>query len=390
MKARRESGGVALLGTGGCLIAALCLSLVFSATAAEAGPRHVKAFQNSLTRVMKAPNGPPGVSVLIVRKGQRQYFSRGLGNVRGKTAPRLNQAIRIASVSKAYSGAVALALVAQGKLKLSDTIGKLLPGLLPRANRVTLAQALQHTGGLPDYIRDAGFIKKLIEKPSRYMTPRQLISFVRGDKLEFRPGSRYEYSDTDNIVVGLMAEKVTGVPYERLIRRLIGGRIKMTRTSLPRTIGMPTPFLRGYEITPRQPPEDVSRTINPALAWASGGIVSTLPDLSRFFRGYVGGRLFGSHARQAQRQWVRGSSSPPGPGVNGAGLGLFRYRTKCGTVFGHTGSFPGYRIFAASSANGKRSIAYVANAQIVPGQGSARVSALIRKSQVAAVCHALR
>jgi D-alanyl-D-alanine carboxypeptidase len=153
---------------------------------------------------------------------------------------------------------------------------------------------------------------------------------------------------------------------------------------------MPTPFLRGYEITPRQPPEDVSRTINPALAWASGGIVSTLPDLSRFFRGYVGGRLFGSHVKQAQRQWVRGSSSPPGPGVNGAGLGLFRYRTKCGTVFGHTGSFPGYRIFAASSANGKRSIAYVANAQIVPGQGSARVSALIRKSQVAAVCHALR
>ena len=328
--------------------------------------------------------------MLIVRNGQRQYFSRGRGNVPARTAPRLNQAARIASVSKAYSGAVALSPVARGKLKLSDTIGKLLPGLLPRARRVTLAQALQHTGGLPDYIRDKQFIKKLIERPSRYIPPRQLLWFVKDDKLEFRPGTRYMYSDTDNIVVGLMAEKVTGVPYEKLIRRLIGRRIRITRTSMPRTIGMPTPFLHGYEIAPGKPPEDVSRVINPALAWASGSLVSTLPDLSRFFRGYVGGWLFGPRLRMAQRQWTRGSSSPPGPGINGAGLGLFRYRTKCGTMFGHTGSFPGYRIFAASSANGRRSIAYIANAQIVPDQGSPRVSSLIRKSQVAVVCHALR
>lgn len=374
------------------LCATLCSALVLAgglAAHAVADQQTRKAFQKSLTRVMKAANGPPGVSVLIVRNGQRQYFSRGRGNVRARTAPRLNQVARIASVSKAHSGAVALALVAQGKLKLTDTIGKILPGLLPKARRVTLGQALQHTGGLPDYIRDREFLKKLVERPSRYMPPRQLLWFVKDDRLDFRPGSRYNYSDTDNIVVGLMAEKVTGVPYERLIRRLVGRKVGMTRTAMPRTIGMPTPFLHGYEIAPGKPPEDVSKVINPALAWASGGLVSTLPDLSRFFRGYVGGRLFGPHTRMAQRQWIRGSSSPPGPGINGAGLGLFRYRTRCGTVFGHTGSFPGYRIFAASSASGRRSVAYIANAQIVPGEGSPRVSALIRKSQVAAVCHAL-
>ena len=376
--------------TGKYLVVTLCLGLAFSAATAEADQTTRKAFQNSLSQVMKAANGPPGLSVLIVRNGQRQYFSRGRGNVPARTAPRVNQAARIASVSKAHSGAVALSLVARGKLKLSDTVGRLLPGLLPRARRVTLAQALQHTGGLPDYIRDKQFIKKLIERPSRYMPPRQLLWFVKDDKLDFRPGSRYNYSDTDNIVVGLMAEKATGVPYEKLIRRLIGRRIKLTRTTMPRTIAMPTPFLHGYEIAPGKPPEDVSRVINPALAWASGGLVSTLPDLSRFFRGYVGGWLFGPRLRMAQRQWIRGSSSPPGPGINGAGLGLFRYRTKCGTMFGHTGSFPGYRIIAASSANGRRSIAYIANAQIVPDQGSPRVSSLIRKSQAAAVCHALR
>jgi D-alanyl-D-alanine carboxypeptidase len=374
-------------------MAIVCSGLTLSgglAARAGADQQTRKAFQSSLAKVMKAPEGPPGVSVLIVRNGHRQYFAKGRGNVPARIPPSLRQAFRIASVSKAHSGAVAFSLIARGKLRLSDTIGELLPGLLPRASRVTLAQVLHHTGGLPDYIRDKEFIKKLVERPSRYMTPRQLLWFVKNDKLDFKPGTRYNYSDTDNIVVGLMAEKVTGMSYEKLVRRLIGRKVGMKRTTMPRTVAMPKPFLRGYEIAPRKRPEDVSRVINPALAWASGGLVSTLPDLSRFIRGYVGRAFLGPRLKMAQRRWIKGSSSPPGPGINSAGLGLFRYRTRCGTVFGHTGSFPGYRIFTASSRDGRRSIAYVANAQIVPGQGSPRVSALIRESQVAAVCHALR
>jgi len=69
---------------------------------------------------------------------------------------------------------------------------------------------------------------------------------------------------------------------------------------------------------------------------------------------------------------------------------MFRYRTRCGTVDGHTGSFPSYRQYAAGSADGTRSVVFSANAQIVPGQGSARVSNLIRRAQTLAVCRALR
>ncbi|HEY3492871.1 MAG TPA: peptidase S12, partial [Solirubrobacterales bacterium] len=61
----------------------------------------------------------------------------------------------------------------------------------------------------------------------------------------------------------------------------------------------------------------------------------------------------------------------------------------CGTVYGHTGSFPGYRILVASTPNGKRSVVFVANSQIVPGQGSQRISKEITKAQARAVCRAL-
>ena len=69
---------------------------------------------------------------------------------------------------------------------------------------------------------------------------------------------------------------------------------------------------------------------------------------------------------------------------------MFRYKTRCGTVYGHTGSYPGYRLFGAASANGRRSVVFSVNSQIVPGAGSPRVSGLIRQAQADAVCLALR
>jgi D-alanyl-D-alanine carboxypeptidase len=343
-----------------------------------------------LDQIAAAPDGPPGLSVVVQRNGRVEYRRRGVGNVARGTRPGVNDHVRIASMAKAFSGAVALALVSQGKLSLGDTIGERLPGLLPRAKQVTLRQALHHTGGLPDYIRDEKFVEQLQKDPTGYLTPRQMVRNVRDKPLHFRPGSRYEYSDTDNIVVGLMAEAATGRSYNQLLARHVYRPLGLRATSLPRTVRMPTPFMRGYEVAPGMPPEDVSGVINPALAWASGGIVSTAPDVNRFFRAYVAGRLFGRAERAAQRRFRPGASSPPGPGRNSAGLGVFRYRTACGTVYGHTGSFPGYRLFAASSANGSRSVTFFVNAQIVPGQGSPQVSNLIRSAQAAAVCHALR
>ena len=372
-------------------ISGAVLALPMPALAAPAGTADTgAALDAALDRIADRADGPPGVSVLIQRGSKSDYRRRGLANVAAGTPPTPRLAMRIASVSKAFSGAVALELVERGKLRLNETIGQRLPGLLPRANKVTLRQVLNHTGGLPDYIRDPAFLRRLKANPAARMSPRRLLSFVRKTPLRFRPGSRYEYSDSDNIVVGLMAEAATGVSYERLMKRLIFRPLGLRNTTLPTSLRLPDPFLHGYAVVPGKAPEDASRLINPTLAWASGGMVSTPPELARFFRAYVGGRLFSGPARRAQRRFVAGSSSPPGPGRNAASLGLFRYRTSCGTVYGHTGSFPGYRLFAAASANGSRAVVFAVNAQIVPGQGSPKVSRLIRAAQTAAVCHALR
>lgn len=369
-------------------IAVSFCSVAVAAPAAE--PRTGPALRAALDEVIEAPLGPPGLSVLIDRRGETQVLRRGVADTKTEKAPGARLHMRIASMAKAFNGAVALSLVSEGKLGLDDTVGKWLPGVLPNAENVTLRQALQHTGGLPDYIRDEGFIDVLVADPAQYLTPLELLSFVADKGLRHKPGSKYEYSDTDNVVVGLMAEAATGLTYNQLLERYVYKPAKLERTSLPDTIKMPDPFMHGYDISDDEPPFDVSETINPALAWASGGNVSTPVGVGRFFRAYVGGDLFRGKARRAQNNFVIGSSQPPGPGRNRATLGLFRYVTRCGTVYGHTGSFPGYRLFAASTANGKRSVVFSVNSQIVAGQGSQEVSDLIRLAQDDAVCHALR
>jgi D-alanyl-D-alanine carboxypeptidase len=81
-----------------------------------------------------------------------------------------------------------------------------------------------------------------------------------------------------------------------------------------------------------------------------------------------------------------GQSSPPGPGQNAAGLALFRYRTRCGTVYGHTGNLPGYVQFAAATADGRRAVTTTLNIPAPTG----RLLKRLRAVQTTAVCALLR
>lgn len=295
--------------------------------------------------------------------------------------------MRIASVAKAFSGAAALHLVQEGTLGLDDTIGQRLPSLPLAWAAVTVRQMLTHTSGLPDYTRSEGFAQHLQRTPRKYVSPNGVIDWVRSDGLVFSPGSKYEYSNTDNIVVGLLVEQVTGQSYGSALSRLVFGPAKLTETTLPTVrISLPRPSIHGYVVEPGKKPDDVTTFLSPSGAWASGGIVSTPADLGRFIRAYLGQKFFGAAQRAEQFRFVPGASSPPGPGTNSAGLAIFRYRSRCGTVYGHTGNFVGYTQWAAATADGKRSVTMSLN---IPAPTGARLKRL-RSVQAAAVCALLR
>jgi D-alanyl-D-alanine carboxypeptidase len=347
------------------------------------------ALDRALEELVAMQGGPPGVIAVVQRGQHREVHTFGVANVRTGRPMRVHDRMRIASAAKAFSGAVALSLVSEGTLSLNDTIGERLPDLPEAWSEVTLRQLLNHTSGIPDFSQDPAFQEALLASLKKAPPPEELLSFVKDEDLLFDPGSEYHYSNSDNIVVALMAEAATGMSYEDLLRELVYRPLGLRKTTLPRGPNLRKPFIHGYD-TSQQPPEDVSEVLAAGWAWASGGIVSTPADLNDFIRGYVGGKLFDERTRAKQRRVVEGGSSePPGPGKNSAGLAIFRYETRCGTVWGHTGSTLGYTQFMAASPNGSRSATVSINSQLAPPVGDPDAFKALRRAEGLAVCAAL-
>ncbi|WP_299535411.1 serine hydrolase [uncultured Streptomyces sp.] len=348
------------------LLAAACTAgLLYSPARATDRPAgRDRPLREQLAELTRTPGGPPGAIAVLTRGPHTEMVRAGVADTGSGRPPTIGDHMRIASTAKAFSGAVALGLVDRGKLGLDDTLGRVLPRL-PRAwHRVTLRQLLNHTSGLPDYTTDPEFIALVTEDPRRRFDSRRLLDFVADRPPGFRPGTRYAYSNSDNIAVALMAEAVTGRRYEELLDRLVYRPLDLRDTSLPQGYELPEPYLHGYEADPPRPPEDVSEVLSASGVWASGGIVSTPGDMTAFVRGYAGDRLLSAPTRRRQRAWVDGASEPAGPGANKAGLGLFRYTTRCGTVVGHTGNFPGYTQLVAATPDGERSLTFSVTTQI--------------------------
>ena len=349
-----------------------------------------RALDRALKELVAMRGGPRGVIAIVQRGDERKTHRAGVADAAAGSPPTVNGHMRVASVAKAFSGAAALSLVSQGALSLDDTIGERLPDLPAAWANVTLRQLLGHTSGLPDYSQSAAFRKALTASLLEAPEPRQLLEFIRRRGPTFTPGSRYRYSNTDNVIVALMVEAATGRPYRRALQDEVYDRLDLARTSLPLGPRMPEPFMYGYDNDPAQDPrEDVSELIAAGWSWASGGVVSTPGDLNRFIRGYVGGRLFDGGVAAEQRRVIAGAhSEPPGPGDNSAGLAIFRYATRCGTVWGHTGNTLGYTQFAAATANGRRSVTVSINGQNTQNVGSPGVFSALRRAEELAVCAA--
>lgn len=322
--------------------------------------------QRELQHLVDAQGGPPGAIVVLDGPGFHRVYQAGAGDLSTGVPPRESDYMRIASAAKAYSGAVALTLVDRGMLTLDDTLSERLPSLPADWGRVTLRELLNHTSGLPDYSGATAFRDELMADPHHHFDSRTLLDYVADQPLNFTPGTEYRYSNSDNIAIALMAEAATGCTYEELLQNLVYQPLGLTHTILPQGYRLRQPYLHGYAYlgAPTHQYDDVSTAIGASGAWASGGIVATPDDLNTFIKAYGGGRLISAATRREQLRFVPGASEPAGPGVNSVGLAIFRYQTRCGVVYGHTGNTLGYTQLAVSTPDGRRALTFSVNEQI--------------------------
>lgn len=188
------------------IVAAVAVLTLLSALSVAGAASTAKAdaadatLDTGLEKLVALSSGPPAVVAVVQRGDEPVAHIEGKADLATGAPPTIDDYMRVASVAKAFSGAVEMSAVADGTLKLDDTIGSRLPTLPPAWSKITLAQLLAHTSGIPDFSKTKEFgaavgASLLVSPP-----PIDLLSYVADAPLGFKPGSKYEYSNSDNII----------------------------------------------------------------------------------------------------------------------------------------------------------------------------------------------
>lgn len=276
------------------------------------------------------------------------------------------------SVGKTYASAVAMQLVHEGRFALDEPISKYLGSepwfaRLPNAQSITIRQLMNHTSGLVRYEFNERFTADLTASPDRVWKPHELVAYLLDTAAPFAAGQGWDYSDTNYIVLGMIMEKVTGRPFYDLARDRVlrPARLEETIPSDARVIrglsngyaGANNPFGGSDAML-----VDGRMVINPQFEWTGGGMASSARDLARW-----GKRLYDGAAFDPSMLPKLLDGVPARLGQNTKyGLGVIIRETPLGTLYGHSGFFPGYQAEMLYLPTLKAAVAFQVNSS-VPG-----------------------
>jgi D-alanyl-D-alanine carboxypeptidase len=262
---------------------------------------------------------------------------------------------RTGSITKPFTAARVLQLVEAGLFGLDDCLWDLLTpdsraclqGLHAAEGRdqtasITIRHLLEHRSGLCDYAADEhGFFRLVMAQPDRSWSWQQTLAqyFALGlnRHARFAPGAGFHYADTNYLLLGLLVETLTRQTLAENYEKKIIAPLGLTGTFLEFFQAAPANLPIVY---PYYGPHSL-RMVNTSFDWGGGGLISTLPDLSRFIRALVSGELFNQASTTRQMLSFRAANDSDARSKRSTlyGLGL-QQKTIGGLAFlGHSSAY---------------------------------------------------
>lgn len=308
MTSRLGRGSLAGLAAVGAVLALLSPSGAVALPASPRGEANAPASStSSLTAgetarlnaaLRDAWAGLPGgaVATVIVPGHGRWTGAVGYGNNESKRPMAPNMQSPIASVTKTFTAMLVLQEIQAGRLDLDDRLARWYPSI-PRADDITIAMLLNMSSGIADYLNGdiPGTAKQLFADPRHIYRPDALIAKGAAMPRAFEsPGTDYSYSNTNTVILGRILEKETGQGYAELLRERLFTPLDLTRTFLDQSGRLRAPHVQNYSsiyaLKPGAPPVGRTTTWSQSIAWAGGGLASTVGDLGRWGRTLGTGR----------------------------------------------------------------------------------------------------
>ena len=269
---------------------ALSISIPAAARADAVSPAQVAKI-DTIVRTAMAQQHLVGVEVAVGRNGTT-LFTKGYGlGDKAKNLPvTASTVFPIGSISKQFTAACVMLLVQQGKINLDARLATYLPGVA-HAREITVREILDQMSGLHDYLENKPLITALFggtwttHEPFAYY-----VNLTRGDPLAFKPGTKWEYSNTNYAVAGMLIEKVSGEPYRTFLSQNIFEAQNLTSMQyLTWSIPTGSDVTRGYNYAKG------SYTLVPRydMSWggAAGAIASNAADLVKWDGAFFDGKV---------------------------------------------------------------------------------------------------
>lgn len=294
---------------------------------APAGP---KGYREAVLRVMDAYHLPGAVVGVWVPGKEPWKIAQGYGDVAHAVPIGLDDHFPIRSATKSFTVTMILQLAKSRAISLDDPIEAYVPGI-PNGSEITLADLAAMESGVKSYSDVEAFLLALEQDLARPWTPEELVGLALPESPVFPPGARYDYSNTNCILLGMVLEKVMREPLAEIYRKMIFKPLGLKETSYPNGATLPEPHPVSYIVAPDTGEASEIPIVNLSAFGASGGMVSTLKDLHKWGRALGKGTLIGARLQKERLRHSRPATS--GPEYDRYGLGIGELKGW----WGHTG-----------------------------------------------------
>ena len=299
------------------------------------------ALTSQLQRLLEewlSEDGAPG-AVLGVRlpDGTTAIVAAGETDAGRGRAVDAGYRFRIGSITKTFVAVLIMQLVEGGRVALDDPISSHLPEARV-TNGATIRQLLDHTSGIPDFAVAPEYRLALLRAPGRAWQPQEVLRLVEDRAPDFAPGAGWRYSNTNYVLLGMLAEQITGVDLAQLLRQDIYQPLGLESTHLDGLEPGPGPAVSGhFDLDSDGNPDNVRAIPYTALVTsgaAAGGISASALDVLDF-----GTALFGSGLVTSDSLAAMTTIAPPAIAY---GAGMARFDQIGPEVWGHSGALPGF------------------------------------------------
>ncbi len=285
--------------------------------------------------------GIPGLALTVYNKNMGFWsYADGYANVETQEVLTPEHLFYLQSVSKTYMAVVILQLYEKGKIDLNDPLTKYVnyDWLSDKegVENITIKMLLNHTSGLPEYNYDPILVSEIVQNPKKVFAVEELLSHIKGKPIDFEPGSKYSYRNTNYGILSLIADKITGdhIDYmEKHIFKKLG--LKATFYLSEKNIQTNLNIVDAYwDILLVGIPTNVSKLQRANVSSMKGddGLVASTKDVVLFLKGLISGKLLKPKTLELMQEFVLNEG-----GEKSYGLGITYYNLDVTFALGHSG-----------------------------------------------------